>query len=54
MIELKIAKRFRSDIRKRFYTGDSDALEMSWQPVEFQLKEVFEKQVKELSDKNVV
>lgn len=32
--------------------GDSDALELSWQPVEFQLKEDFEIQAKELSDKN--
>lgn len=31
--------------------GDSDA-ELSWQPVKFQLKEGFETQAKELSDKN--
>lgn len=38
----KILERFHSDIRKSFYMGDSDALELSWQPVEFQLKEDFE------------
>lgn len=52
MTGLKIARRFRSDIRKPFYTGDNDALELSRQPVEFRLKEFFEKRVKELSDKN--
>lgn len=52
MTGLKIAERCRSNIRKPFYIGDSDALELSWQPVEFQLKVVSEKQVKELSDKN--